>query len=65
MKEKLTPREIEILVLISDGYDYKEIAKQLILSPGTIISHKKNIMRKMRAKNVAHLVKLGIQLGWI
>ncbi|CAN5540443.1 hypothetical protein BH11BAC1_BH11BAC1_23740 [soil metagenome] len=60
MNEELSPREIEIIFLISEGLDYKEIAEKLFLSHTTIASHKKRILKKANAKNAAHLVKIAM-----
>lgn len=65
METPISNREREIIDLITNGYDYKSIALVLSHFPGTIVSHKKNIMRKMKAKNVAHLVKLSMEKGVI
>ncbi len=44
--EKLTTREKEIASLISDSHTTKEIAQRLTLSPQTISTHRKNIIKK-------------------
>jgi DNA-binding NarL/FixJ family response regulator len=59
--DNLSQREIEIITLIADGFDYKQIAEKLFLSPETISSHKKNILSKLKAKNAANLVKIAMQ----
>ncbi len=59
--QKITPREQEILALITEGLTSKEIATKLFLSHSTIESHKKNIMKKIGAKNIADMIRFGIE----
>lgn len=54
MKDKrilLTPKERQVLQLLSKGFTYKEIAKPLDVSPETVKKHLKNIYRKLNAGN--------------
>lgn len=53
----LTKRELEILQLISEALNNKEIAKRLFISDQTVGVHRKNIMRKLGATNAAGLIK--------
>lgn len=53
----LSEREKEVLKLISVGFITKEIADKLNICSSTVISHRKNLMEKLEAKNTAHLVK--------
>ncbi len=59
----ITAREREVLYLISYQYSSKEIANKLFVSYETIITHRKNIMRKLQVKNVAGLVRTGFETG--
>ncbi len=59
-KLKLSTRELEILQLLREGYSSKEISQKLFLSELTVKTHRKNIMAKMDAKNVADLLRKGI-----
>jgi DNA-binding NarL/FixJ family response regulator len=52
-RERLTPRQLEILQLIAAGNSTAEMAAQLCLSPETVRWHVKSILRKLRAKNRA------------
>jgi DNA-binding CsgD family transcriptional regulator len=52
-RERLTPRQLEILQLIAAGHSTAVIAGQLCLSPETVRWHVKSILRKLRAKNRA------------
>lgn len=54
--EKLTNREKEIVKLIAEGASSKEISEKLFLSIKTIESHRGNIYKKLKVKNVAELI---------
>jgi DNA-binding NarL/FixJ family response regulator len=54
--EKLTNREKEIIKHISDGLSSREISEKLFLSIKTIESHRGNIYKKLKVKNVAELI---------
>lgn len=56
--ENLTPREREVLTLISDGRSNKEAGRHLGISPRTIEVHRARIMEKLGAKNAADLVRI-------
>lgn len=57
----LSPRERELLLLISEGLTNTEIAEQFFLSPETIRGYRKNLLLKLGAKNTAVLVKMAIE----
>jgi DNA-binding NarL/FixJ family response regulator len=59
----LTPREIDVLKLISGGNANKEIAAQLSLTEETVKGHVKNILAKLGAKDRTHAVTIGIKRG--
>jgi two-component system, LuxR family, response regulator FixJ len=59
----LTPREREVLALVVDGKANKVIAIDLGLSERTVEIHRANVMEKMGARSVAHLVKMYLMLG--
>jgi predicted ATPase/DNA-binding CsgD family transcriptional regulator len=58
----LTPRELEILKLLSQGMTHREIAEQLILSPGTVKWYSSQILNKLNVTNrveaIAHAREL-------
>lgn len=54
----LTRREKEILKLLSDGLNGPEIAEKLFLSPLTVETHRKNLLRKFNAHSVQLLLKI-------
>jgi RNA polymerase sigma factor (sigma-70 family) len=47
----ITPREKEMLHLLSKGLTYKGIADKTGISPETVKKHLKNIYRKLRVQN--------------
>ncbi len=53
---KLSDREVEVLRLISQGMTNNEIAEQIFLSSHTVATHRKNLMKKLKAKNNVDLV---------
>jgi DNA-binding NarL/FixJ family response regulator len=50
-KPPLSPRERQVLELLSTGYIYKEIADQLHIGVETVRTHVKSICQKMHARN--------------
>ena len=63
--QSLTEREIEILKLISEGLSTKDIATRIFRTQDTVEFHRRNILRKLGATNMAQLVKEGIAKGYI
>lgn len=61
--ESLTPREQEVMGHIVSGLMNKQIAGKLGLSEITIKVHRASIMRKMKAKSLAELVRQADALG--
>jgi len=61
--ESLTPREREVLELIVEGKANKVVAIDLGLSERTVEIHRANVMEKMGARSVAHLVKMYLTLN--
>jgi DNA-binding NarL/FixJ family response regulator len=55
-QQKLSPREMEVLTLIMQGYTNQEIADKLFISFETVRSHRKNILLKTGSKNTAALI---------
>lgn len=54
-RSSLTLRELEILKLVAKGNSSKDIAKQLYISLHTVITHRKNICRKLGIKTPSGL----------
>jgi FixJ family two-component response regulator len=54
----LTPREKEVIVLVTSGLMNKQIAAKLGVTEITIKVHRGNVMRKMSAKSLAELIRM-------
>jgi LuxR family maltose regulon positive regulatory protein len=61
--EPLSQRELEVLHLIAVGRTNQEIARQLIVSPGTVKAHTSSIYRKLDVANRTEAVARARQLG--
>ena len=61
--EKLTPREREVLGLLTKGYPNKEIARKLELREITIKVHLKNVYRKLGVSNRTQAVRKLMEMG--
>jgi DNA-binding CsgD family transcriptional regulator len=59
----LTKRELEVVALMAAGHSNTAIAEQLFVSEGTVKSHVKHILRKLRAKNRAEAVSRYMRLA--
>ncbi len=61
--EPLTGREIEILDLISKGFSNREIAEELVVTPGTVKWYNKQIYRKLGVNSRTKAVVKANQVG--
>ena len=61
----LSPREKEILRLLSEGCSTIEIAEKLVISPSTVHSHRSNLMTKLGLSNRRELVQYARKRGLI
>ena len=59
----LTPREREVLQLIAEGRNTKQMALKMHLSSKTIEAHRRRIMKKLHIRSVAELTKYAISEG--
>lgn len=64
-KTVITKREQEILELICNGLTNPEIAEKLFISLPTANTHRKSLLAKFGAKNVATLVKMAVEGGLV
>lgn len=60
---KLTPRERDVMALVTAGLMNKQVAAKLELSEVTVKIHRGNLMRKMHAQSLADLVRMAEILG--
>ncbi|MBT3012835.1 MAG: response regulator transcription factor [Candidatus Thiodiazotropha sp. (ex Lucina aurantia)] len=57
---RLTPREHEVMVMVTNGKANKEIASSLGVSAKTVEAHRARVMEKMQANSLAELVRMAI-----
>lgn len=60
--DKISPKEKEVVILVSQGFKNREIAHKLHISEQTVKVHISNILRKAQASNRSQLVPLAMQL---
>jgi DNA-binding NarL/FixJ family response regulator len=58
----LTPRELEVLTLMATGATNSRIAEQLVITDGTVKSHVKRILRKLRSANRSEAIARYLRL---
>jgi DNA-binding NarL/FixJ family response regulator len=63
--ESLTPREKEVLRLLSEGLSARQMARRLDLSERTINTHVANVYRKLAVSNRVQAVRQAIRLGLV
>ena len=63
--QPLTPREHNVLTLISQGCSNREVASTLYLSQQTVKNYVYSIMRKLGANNRVHAVILALKYNWL
>lgn len=61
--ESLTPREQQVITLVSTGLMNKQIAGELGVTEITVKVHRASAMRKMGAKSLASVIKMVQELG--
>jgi DNA-binding NarL/FixJ family response regulator len=61
----LTPRQREILKLVSQGHTNRDIAERLSISVRTVEVHRFNLMRRLRVRNVAQLLRQALMRGYL
>lgn len=60
---ELTPREHEVMEMVTEGKANKEIASALGVSAKTVEAHRARVMDKMRASSLAELVRMALIAG--
>jgi DNA-binding NarL/FixJ family response regulator len=64
-EDPLTPRELEVTKLISEGLTAEEIAATLIISKKTVDRHRANILEKLGMRNRVELTRYAIKRGLV
>lgn len=61
----LSNREMEILKLLVEGYDFRGTAEKLSISPNTVRKHIGNIYQKLHINSKAQAIRLAMKKRWI
>ena len=61
----LSARELQVVTFLAEGKSAPEIADKLHISPKTVDTHRRNVMRKLGMHNVVGLTKYAIRTGLI
>jgi DNA-binding NarL/FixJ family response regulator len=64
-EDPLTPRELQVVKLIAEGYTSDEIASTLVISRKTVDHHRARILDKLGMRNGAELTRYAIRRGLI
>jgi DNA-binding NarL/FixJ family response regulator len=64
-QDPLTPRELDVLKLIAEGFTSEEIAEALIISPNTVERHRANVLEKLGMRNRVELTRYAIRRGLV
>lgn len=64
-KEVLSKREQDVLKAIAEGKKTAEISEELFVSCNTVEFHRRKLLRKLNATNMAELIKKAIELGFL
>lgn len=59
----LTPREHEVMDMVTEGKSNKEIAFDLGVSAKTVEAHRAKVMEKMEARSLAELVRMALEVS--
>ena len=59
--DTITPRELQILTMICEGYSSAEIGERICINKRTVEFHRQNLLEKCNVKNTARLIVYAIQ----
>ena len=62
---RLTARELQVLVGMTEGKSNGEIGRELFLSEDTVKTHARRLFKKLGASDRAHAVALGFRWGLV
>lgn len=60
-----TTRELDVLKMIAQGQGSKAIAEDLCISPMTVATHRRNLLKRIGVKNTAALISHASAAGWL
>ena len=63
--EKITPRELDILRNLAAGKTSKLIGKEFSISPHTVDTHRRRLLKKLKCKTVVDLTRFAYRNGLI
>jgi DNA-binding NarL/FixJ family response regulator len=63
--DPLTPRELEIVKLIAEGYSNRRIAEELVISEKTVERHRANLLEKLGMHDRVELTRYAIRRGLV
>jgi DNA-binding NarL/FixJ family response regulator len=63
--DPLTPRELQIVKLIAEGYGNKAIAEELVISERTVGRHRANVLEKLGMRDRVELTRYAIRRGLV
>lgn len=63
--DSLSPRELEVMLLVSQGHKLKQISDKLCLSPKTISTYRARVLKKLTASTDVELTHMALQMGLI
>jgi DNA-binding NarL/FixJ family response regulator len=63
--DPLTPRELEIVKLVAEGYSSDEIAETLVISKKTVEHHRSNVLEKLGMRGRVELTRYAIRRGLV
>src|SRR5579884_1568766 len=62
-QDLLTPRELQVVKLIAEGYTSDAIAEHLVISRKTVDRHRANLLEKLGMRSVAEVTRYAIRRG--
>ena len=63
VRPRVTPRELEVLALVADGYSTREIAERLWITDETVRTHVRRLLDRLHARTRAHAVAIAYREG--
>lgn len=61
---EITKQEYRVLKLLADGLSTKEIGDKLFISIYTVETHRRHLLQKFKAANIAEMIKMATKLFW-